>query len=93
MVGQELAQDLVGLGGEEGGPLQPPGPLCPPFLLSNEGESKWQTRIRILAHEARGRRPRRQGQGEAEFRACARNREEKAARQKGKRQQGAQESP
>lgn len=62
MVGQELAQDLGGLGGEEWGPLQPPRPLCPSFLLSNEGESKWQTRTRILAHKARGRRPRRQGQ-------------------------------
>lgn len=71
MVGQELGWGQEGLGGEEWGPLQPPCPLCPPFLLSCEWEPKKQTRTRILEQEARGRRPRRQGQGGAGFRACA----------------------
>ena len=38
-------------------------PLCTPFLLSQEGESKRLTRPKILEHEAGGRRPKRQDKG------------------------------
>lgn len=74
--------------------LHPPWPLRTPFLLSREVLLKRQTRSRILEREARGRRPKRQGQGGVGGRACAgRCREERAERQKGKRQPGTQESP
>lgn len=58
MDGQEHGWGREGLGGQEWGPLQPPCPLCPQFLLSREGEPKRQTRTRILKHEAKWKGPR-----------------------------------
>lgn len=60
-----LARSLAGARkrweGQGGDHLQPPRPFCIPLLLSREGGPKTQTRPRILEHQARGRRPGRQG--------------------------------